>query len=208
MDMELFEIRDFLIQYPPFDTLPVESVNCAVSSMEVAYYQAGSDILRYGDRIHHLYVIRSGAVEIYRRNGKLYNRLEQGDLFGQMGLMMNNLVRLQAKAIEDTLVYRLPEDIFHDFCSENEVFSDFVELENSTRLHQVVTTVGDNDLTTVKVKDLLTREPVIISGKTTIQLAAQTMAEENVPAVMVGEKEASSKRKTEKSGYIRIPQPV
>ena len=204
MNIELYEIRDFLTQYPPFNTLPVEALDCAVSSVEVSYYRAGSDILRYGDRIHHLYVIRSGAVEIYRRNGSLYNRLEQGDIFGQMGLLMNNLVRLQAKAIEDTLVYRLPEDIFIDFCTKYEDFSDFVELENSTRLHQAVTTVGDNDLTTAKVKNLLSREPVVISGNTTIQLAAQTMAEQNVSAVLVGEKRNELDKKNRKKQIFGI----
>ena len=204
MNTELYEIRDFLTQYPPFNTLPVAALDCAVSSVEVSYYRAGSDILKYGDRIHHLYVIRSGAVEIYRRNGSLYNRLEQGDIFGQMGLLMNNLVRLQAKAIEDTLVYRLAEDVFHDFCAKYEDFSDFVELENSTRLHQAVTTVGDNDLTTAKVKNVLSREPVVISGNTTIQLAAQTMAEQNVSAVLVGEKRNEFAKKNRKKQIFGI----
>ena len=204
MNIELYEIRDFLTQYPPFNTLPVEALDCAVSSVEVSYYRAGSDILRYGDRIHHLYVIRSGAVEIYRRNGSLYNRLEQGDIFGQMGLLMNNLVRLQAKAIEDTLVYRVAEDVFHDFCAKYEDFSDFVEVENSTRLHQAVTTVGDNDMTTAKVKNVLSREPVVISGNTTIQLAAQTMAEQNVSAVLVGEKRSEFTKKNRKKQIFGI----
>lgn len=204
MNIELFEVRDFLAQYPPFNTLPVPAVNCAVSSVEVSYYRAGSDILRYGDKIHHLYVIRSGAVEIYRRNGTLYNKLEQGDLFGQMGLLMNNLVRLQARAIEDTLVYRLAEDVFHDFCVKYEDFSDFVEVENSTRLHQAVTTTSDNDLTTAKVKNVLSREPVIISGNTTIQMAAQTMAEQNVSAVLVGEKKNEFNKKSRKKQIFGI----
>lgn len=185
MSIELVEIKDFLLEYPPFDALPAEAVEHATSQVEVAYYRSGSSILSYGDRIHHLYVIRSGAVEIFRRNGTLHNRLESGDLFGQMGLLMNNLVRLAARAIEDTLVYRLPEQLFYDFCDQYEDFSDFVELENSTRLHQAVTTAGENDLTTAKIKSLLTREPVVIPSNTTIQAAAHIMAEENISAVLV-----------------------
>lgn len=205
MSVELTEIRYFLLRYPPFDLLPEEAVDRGVASVEVAYYRAGSDILRYGDGIHHLYVVRSGAVEIYRRNGVLYNRLEQGDLFGQMGLLMNNVVRLQARAIEDTLVYRLPEDIFYEFCAQYEEFSDFVELENSARLHQAVSSAGDNDLTKAKLKSLLTRDAVVMPPETSVQRAAETMALENISAILVGERQPSkegAKRKKQIAGIV------
>ncbi|EEZ83162.1 hypothetical protein VMC_19690 [Vibrio alginolyticus 40B] len=74
-----------------------------------------------------------GTVEIYRRKGELYNRIDAGGLFGQMGLLMNNRVRMPAKAIEDTLVYCIPENIFNELCDEFENFADYMELEDSAR---------------------------------------------------------------------------
>lgn len=198
MSIELSEIKDFLLQYPPFKDLSEEAIERAVHSLEVSYYRAGSAILSYGDEIHHLHIIRSGSVEIYRRNGTLHNRLEPGDPFGQLGLLMNNLVRLPARAIEDTLVYRLPEAIFYDFFDKYEEFSDFVEIENSTRLHHAVNTVDDNDLTTAKVKSLITQEPVVLPCDTTIQHAAQAMTSEGVSAVLVGQKKDLIKGKKAK----------
>ena len=73
------------------------------SSVEISYYRQDTPIIHFGDQIHDLYVVRSGEVEVYRRKGELYNRLDQGDLFGQMGLLTNNKVRFPVKAIEDTL---------------------------------------------------------------------------------------------------------
>lgn len=196
MSIELFEIKEFLIEFPPFDALPEEALDKAVSSLEVCYYRAGSSILDYGAGVHHLYIIRSGAVEIYRRNGVLYNRLEPGDLFGQLGLLMNNLVRLPARAIEDCLVYQLPESVFYEFFEQYEDFSDFVEIENSTRLHQAVATAGDNDLTTAKVKSLINQAPVILTADTTVQKAAQIMTEEYVSAIMIGKRDPSGHKKS------------
>ncbi|PSU36301.1 DUF294 nucleotidyltransferase-like domain-containing protein [Photobacterium lutimaris] len=188
MEAEQLEILNFISQYPPFKVLPEESVKEIAHSIEVAYYRADTMILNFGDEIHDLYIIRSGAVEIYRRKGELYNRIDEGDLFGQMGLLMNNRVRMPARAIEDTLVYCIPEDIFNKLCDEHDTFADFVELEDSARLRNVVSTQAkENDLTTSKVRTLLTRDPVTTSRDESIQTAAITMAEENISAMLIVE---------------------
>ena len=110
MEAEQIEIAGFLRQYPPFSELPEEAVDSIAMQIEISYYRAGTDVYRFGDEIRDLCVIRSGAVEIYRRNGNLYNRLSEGDLFGQLGLLMGNKVRLPARAMEDSLIYFVPED--------------------------------------------------------------------------------------------------
>jgi len=146
-------------------------------------------IIEYGHKIHDLYFIRSGVVEIYRRKGELYNRLDQGEIFGQMGLLANNKVRLPAKAVKDTLVYCIPESIFHDFCERYEAFSDFSEVEGTIRLKQAVEDNNDdaNSLTTSKVKTLLSRDLVMLKNTTSIQDVAKVMAEENVSAALVND---------------------
>jgi CBS domain-containing protein len=188
MEAEIVEIQTFLLQYPPFDSLPEEAVKHAAHHLEIAYYRAGKTILSYGEQIDHLYIVRSGVVETYRRNGELHNRLDQGNIFGEMGLLMNNRVRFSAAAITDTLVYCLPDTIFTEFCDTYEQFSDFVELEDSTRLRLAVTTTNEtNSLTTSKIKTLLHRDAVILSRHETVQQAAQTMLDENVSAVLIND---------------------
>ncbi len=186
MQAEQLEIAAFLQQHPPFADLPQEAVEALASQVEVAYFRAGNDILKFADPIQDLYVIRSGAVEIYRRTGELHNRLSQGDVFGQMGLLMNRRVRFPAKAIEDTLIYCIPAGQFNDYCDRFEPFADFFESEDKTLLRQAVSSQADsNDLTTVKVKSLLTREAVTVSKDTSVRVLAQTMTEERVSSVLV-----------------------
>ncbi|MDP8171404.1 DUF294 nucleotidyltransferase-like domain-containing protein [Pasteurella skyensis] len=185
MEIELLDVKNFLIQSAPFDELPEEAVDELVHNIEIRYFRANTPILTYGEDINSLYVIRSGVVEIYRRSGQLYNRISEGHIFGQMGLFMSNKVRFPVKAIEDTLTYCIPCEMFYRYCNEFEVFSDFMEVEESQRLRQVVSATRENDLTTSKVKTLITRPAVTVDENTSITETAMRMEEENVSAVLV-----------------------
>lgn len=191
MEVELLEIKDFISQYPPFDELPEDALIELTRSIEISYFRADSSIVELSEKINELYMVRSGVVEIYRRNGDLYNRLDQGQLFGQMGLLTNNKVRFPAKSLKDTLLYCIPEEIFHQFCERYEAFADFVEVEDSTRLKQAIESTSDdaNSLTTSKVKTLLSRDVLILPNNSSIQSVAQQMAEDNVSAALINDPE-------------------
>jgi CBS domain-containing protein len=186
MEAELLEIKNFVKQYPPFNDLPDETIEHISKNIEISYYREDTPIIHFGDHLHDLYIVRSGVVEIYRRNGELYNRLDEGDLFGQMGLLTNNKARFPAKAIQDTLIYCIPENIFQELYENFDVFADFVEVENNARLRQAVSTTKDsNDLSTSKIRTLLSGDPIRVSRHETIQFTAQRMAEESVSAVLI-----------------------
>ncbi|MEZ9515690.1 DUF294 nucleotidyltransferase-like domain-containing protein [Vibrio splendidus] len=186
MDAELLEIQNFLAQYPPFTELPEEMLAKVTSSVEISYYRQDTPIIHFGDQIHDLYIVRSGEVEVYRRKGELYNRLDEGHVFGQMGLLTNNKVRFPVKATEDTLLYCIPEPIFQELYDNYDSFADFVEVEDNARLRQANSDSNDaNDLSTSKVKTLLTSEAPMIEKTRTIQQAATMMAEDNVSSLLI-----------------------
>ncbi|HAS61085.1 MAG TPA: cyclic nucleotide-binding protein [Vibrio sp.] len=186
MEAEQLEIKYFLAQHPPFDELDDDVLVQVAQNIEVAYFREGSSIIKFGDQIHDLYMVRSGVVEVFRRKGELYNRLDSGALFGQMGLLTHNKVRFPARAVRDTLLYCIPESIFLDLYEKHESFADFVEVEHNTRLRQAVSsTHDDNDLTTSKVRTLITGDAPFIYSTDTIQNAAIKMADENVSSLLV-----------------------
>lgn len=193
MDVELLEIQDFIRQFPPFDTLPDEDLIEITQSIEISYFRAQSTIIDINIEINELYMVRSGIVELYRRNGDLYNRLDKGQLFGQMALLTNNKVRFPATALNDTLLYCIPEEVFLRFCDRYVDFAGFFEVEDSTRLKQAVenNTNDANSLTTSKVKTLITRDVVIMANNSAVQTVARTMTEENVSAVLINDPEIS-----------------
>ncbi len=186
MQIELIEIRDHLSRFPPFEQLPEETLDQIASQVEISYFQAGSDIVLFDQPIHHLHYVRSGAVEIYRRNGELYNRLSEGDIFGHFGLLRSNRVRFPARALEDCLIYLLPDTLFHRLCEQFDSFADFVEAEGQSRLQKAV---ADQDQAAermqVRVSKLLSRRAVSVSANDHVQSAAQTMSEAGVSSLLV-----------------------
>ncbi|PKH98733.1 cyclic nucleotide-binding protein [Shewanella sp. 11B5] len=204
MTAEVLEIQSFIAQYAPFDQLPEQVLIDVAKSVEISYYRTDSMIVNFNDNIKELYMIRSGVVELYRRKGELYNRLDQGQLFGQMGLLTNNKVRFPAKAVKDTLVYCIPESVFNDLCENYDDFADFVEAEDTTRLKQAVKGKTDdaNALTTSKVKTLVTREPVVLPCHSSIQVVAKIMAEQNISAVLINDPDIDDQQDSSFVGII------
>lgn len=185
MEAEVREIREHLGRYPPFDRLSEQLLDRVASSVEISYFRAGSLILSYKQSIDSLYYIRSGAVETYRHNNELYNRLGEGDIFGQLGLLHNHLVRYPVSAIEDTLVYLIPDAVFQRLCDEDDNFADFVELSGSRLKASVEQSQRENDMMVTRVRSLISRLPVTIEESATVEQAAQRMTEQQVPAILL-----------------------
>ncbi|WP_038177291.1 putative nucleotidyltransferase substrate binding domain-containing protein [Vibrio pacinii] len=186
MEAELLEIKNFLSQHPPFDELEDDVLNYITKNVEISYYREDTPVIHFGDEIHDLYVVRSGVIELYRRKGELYNRLDEGALFGQMGILTRNKVRFPAKAIKDSLLYCIPEAVFQELYENHESFADFVEVENNARLRNTVSSSNErNDLTTSKLRTLLSGEAPFIHKTESIQNAAIKMADENVSSLLI-----------------------
>ena len=186
MQAELIDIRNHMAQYPPFDEMPEALLEQVVQSIEVQYFRAGSAILDFGQDSRWLYYIRSGAVEVFRRSGELYNRLGEGEIFGQIGLLMNKRVRFPARALEDTLVYRIPDATFQYLFEHDENFADFVEIEDRSRLRSALSRREKaNDLMTARVTRLIARPTVWAPWTVRLQEAARIMTEQGVSALLL-----------------------
>ena len=186
MQAEQSEVLDFFRRYQPFSNLPEEALSSVANGVEIAYYRAQSPILQLGQDNRHWYVIRSGAVEVFRRDGQLYNRLGTGDFFGEQSVMLNRPVRFPVTALEDTLVYLISEETFNYLFDNFEHFADFVEVEDQTRLRQSISKHDSDDaLLTAKVSTLITAPPVMVASATTVHQAAIRMTEENVSSLLI-----------------------
>jgi len=185
MDPELLEIRQHMGRFPPFDRISDEMLDAVAGSIEVAYYRAGGSILEDDQPIGHLCYVRSGAVEVYRRTGSLYDRLGEGDIFGHYSLLRNHRVRFPAVALEDTLIYFIPEAVFHRLCEREEHFADFVELGRPRLQAAVEEQRKGNDMMITRVRKLIARPPLIVEVTDSLQQTAQRMNEEDAEATLV-----------------------
>lgn len=190
MEAEHLEILDFLRQHPPFNELPDEEVERLAQLTDVSYFKAGSDILTYQQIVQDLHVVRSGAVEVYHRNGDLYNRLSEGGFFGEAGLLRNGKVRYPVTTLEDTLIYLVPGTEFNRLFDEYETFADALETEDRERLKRALNRrSAANDMLTASIETLVYREPIGLSACSTIREAAEVMTEQEVSSLLIYDKE-------------------
>lgn len=195
MQAELIDIRNHMAQFPPFDEMPEELLDRIVASIEVVYFRAGTDILRFGEQNTWLFYVRSGAVEIFRRSGELYNRVGEGEIFGQFGLLMNKKVRFPARALEDTLLYKIPDTTFQYLWEHDDNFADFVEIEDRSRLRSALSRrEKSNELMTSKVSRLIARPPVSAPCTVRLQEAARIMTDEGVSALLLMDEQSGRLR--------------
>jgi CBS domain-containing protein len=184
MSIELADIERSLAAFEPFRWLPEEALHKLVRSIDVSYLQADQVVLELGDTIEHLYFVRSGEVEVFRRDGELYNRLAEGSVFGQMSLLMKRKVRYPARTLTDSLFYLIPASVFDEYCDQYSEFGDFFETNNSTTLEQA-TQVSSDDMTTVSVRELLSGETLIVAPELSVADCATLMTEAYTSAALV-----------------------
>jgi CBS domain-containing protein len=107
-DAGLSEVARFLAQRAPFDALSPEELAEVVAQTELEFHLAGAVILSEdGGPVTFLRVIHGGQVDI-SHEGKLLDLLRPGDTFGHAAMLSGLPPGFEARAIEDTLCYRIP----------------------------------------------------------------------------------------------------
>ncbi|MEE2023070.1 DUF294 nucleotidyltransferase-like domain-containing protein [Alkalimonas mucilaginosa] len=186
MQIEQIEILEFLKRHSPFQELPDDLQQQVASNIDICYFKAGTHILRFDQPLDALYVIRSGAVETFRRTGELYNRLSEGGIFAEQGLLRNRKVRFPATALEDTLLYLIPAEQFDQLCEQSDFFADYVEISDEERRKNTPNRRADaNELMTSKVSTLISRAPVLLDIDSSARDAAMAMQEAGVSSLLV-----------------------
>lgn len=184
---ELADYFDFLKEHMPFSDLPPEVLAQIVRRLEVSYFRSGADVFPIGATVKELYVVRKGAVEIADDEGVLVAREGEGDCFGYPALLTGGTARREARCVEDTLLYAIPSELFHQLRGEHPTFDRFFGVAHESRLRQVVEEDGGGaeGLLAHQVTALVRRAPVFVTPDTTIRAAAETMTSEKISSVVV-----------------------
>lgn len=191
MDVELREIRDFLNSHPPYNTLPEKVLDDLPAQLHVRYFRRGSTIVELGAPNNSVFILRSGAVDIYRNGTDLVERADPGTSFGTSSA--RNRVRSQYRiiAIEDSLVLVMASELFNRLLAthtEMAAFFDSAKLDVMQRA--VAEMVGDASgriILKTRVADLLQRDPITAAPTITIRQAARVMTEHGVSALLIVE---------------------
>lgn len=103
------EYIDFLSGQSPYDALDAEDLGRLVRQLDVEFVGAGTRIVTENSApLNNLWVVRTGLVEVLDR-GAVVDQLGQGDTFGHISLLSGLSPAMSVRAVEDTLLYVLPD---------------------------------------------------------------------------------------------------
>jgi CBS domain-containing protein len=186
----LTDVVEFLRAHPPFDALPPEEVARVAGSAEVEFHREGDTILSQGSEpVHHVRIVRSGAVEVIS-DGLLLDLLGPGELFGHGSMLSGLPAGFTARAHEDTLTYRIAEDVAVPVLARPETVtfvarSLLAEPRPPFDEGQPGPPMAGRDPAHQPVAALLRGEPVVVTAETTIRDAARMMGDSGATAVVV-----------------------
>ena len=192
METKELELRDYLAKSPPLTELPSERLNELVTRLEVRRVFANEHVLRIGERNDRVYLIRSGAVEVFLENGELYGRFSEGDWVGYRSVMRGGPVSMDVKTLEDSVFYAIPADLFLSLIDNfNGVAQYFSERkpERLRRALQELRGTKDYSMITMQVRDLMAL-PMLVGKDASIQQVAKLMGEANPPTAMIVDENA------------------
>jgi CBS domain-containing protein len=171
---------------PPFHALPEALFDEAMRALEIAFYPAGTWLVRAGGRpLEHLSIVRRGAVRL-EREGQALQVIEEGETFGYTSLITREAT-LDAVVEEDLLAYELPDAEFQRLRGDPGFAGHFAvgladRLEKALEHSPVVTFQPD---LAQGVQRLVRRRAVWVGPEATVGEAARLMRAERVSSVLV-----------------------
>ncbi len=187
MEVELIEIRQFLAQRNPFSYLSAELLDELPKDIEIRYLRRGS---AFPPVDGFLYIVRSGAVEIFDDDDELCEKLAEGDTYSVSCQLVNLSQCNRGEAAEDTLLYLLRCERLKVLCRESKAFSEHFSATVKDRLKAAVSTIQESSDPTVaammvEVGSLIRKPPITVPAGITIRETAALMSNKDVSSVMV-----------------------
>ncbi len=179
---------DFLRAHRPFDALAVADVERIAASVEVEFFRLGTTIFSQGERpLEFLRVVRTGAVEI-ALDERVLDLLGVGELFGHASMLSGLPPGFAARAHEDTLCYRIPEQVAREALARPESV-DFLARSllamHTPQAGALGTRKPAPDPANRPVAALIRDPPVTCPAETTIREAAERMTAAGATSVVV-----------------------
>jgi CBS domain-containing protein len=156
------------------------------AAAESEFHRAGTTIVAQGSEpLAHLWVVRSGAVEVIH-DGRVLDLLAEGELFGHASMLSGLPAGFEVRAAEDALCYRIPADVAQEPLTAPAgvrfIARSLLELTTDP-------TRADHgpapDAAQRPVGGLIRSRPVICAPDTPIRTAAQRMSEAPASALVV-----------------------
>jgi CBS domain-containing protein len=177
-------IADFLGSLPPFGTVGADDLTRIAAVTETEVSPRGKTIFPQGaGPVEYLRVVHAGSVEIIH-DGRVLDLLGPGELFGQASMLSGLPTGFEARAVEDTVCYRIPAGVVQPLLARPEVLR-FVARSIVSRSAWATSRPEPADLEQRPVAALIRTPPLLCPASEPIREAAQRMTAEDASAVLV-----------------------
>ena len=180
---ELVAVLDFLSQSLPFHELDQHLLQRAAGAIKVCYHRHG-DVFEASGEPAGLRILRSGAVDIRDSDNKLLDRLGEGESF-HIGDLNAERGNVQARVIEDALLYLLPDQAYSELRNLNRTFDRYFSSQRNRRLRRAARYEPDPSTMLREVRTIMSTQLLIVDLDMTVQEAALAMTERRVSSAII-----------------------
>lgn len=199
--------KQFLQEIPPFSDLSEADVDSMLQHIQVKEFPKGTKIHRQGGPpAEYLYIVQKGAVKAYLEepggNEALVTYINQGETFGVISLIDGKTSTVTSETVEDTTCLLLDKEEFWRLFVTHPSFSEYFSKSLAKRLKITLGTVTRNtsprsealaaeairasvDISSLRVKDLISKRIVSCSPDTDVREAAGAMVENRVGSIII-----------------------
>jgi CBS domain-containing protein len=174
------DIAATLASTHPYDVLPEDARTSLAEAIDSIDLTAGETVYSAGEAQTHLYLIVSGRIDITDPDDAILSILGPRNSFGERGLMKDGVAVVTAKASEDSTLLRIPAASFHALIAEHPRVMRFFDRTRPARSRR-------QDITTIALSDLMTRDPLTCAPDTPLIEAARKMREIHVSCIIATE---------------------
>jgi len=193
-------IFDFLKNFPPFNSLDADGLIKICGQVEVCYFEEGVFIFKKDDELHDsFYVVKDGAIGLSREGEEvLVDKCDEGDIFGLRALIRKSNYLLDAKTLEESIVYSISSRLLEELITSNNEANKFLLASfaanmvnsysdpDSGRLFSLEGEFQQNQENLTHIQSVhFKKEPVTCVAETRIEEAALSMTEKRVGSIII-----------------------
>ncbi|PID54113.1 MAG: nucleotidyltransferase, partial [Micrococcales bacterium] len=188
MDVELRAVSAFLAEHEPCRDMAAEEVNALATAFRVIYERRGTLLQVAGEPTDHVYVLRSGAVDIRDEDG-LHDRREAGAWIGSRPVLTGEPAPNTAIAAEDCLLLVMPGAAFRELVERNPVFGRYFRERQAARLAAAVAKTRATDqaepILTLSVSELICGSALTVDPGMSIRDVSKAMSQRQVSSAVI-----------------------
>lgn len=173
-------LRQFLASVHPYDSLTEVDLTALSEACREQAFVAGELIFSVGDAATSLYIIADGEVEITDETGVQLSILGPRNSFGERALLRGEDASRTATVTAEATMIVMPSAMLFALIEAHAPVAKFFDRRRPPRS-------DSNDLATLPVGQLMTRDPVTCSLDTPIRAAAERMHGSRISSICVSD---------------------